>query len=56
MALATVRGARMGLGRTIFREHDSQGSQHVAVRPVDAIQESLVVVATANPLGNNFKP
>ena len=54
MALATVCSARVGLGRIICREHDSQGSQHVAVCRVDVLKESFVVVAAANPLSNKF--
>jgi hypothetical protein len=43
MTLATVCSARVGLGRTICREHDSQGSQDVALCRVGGLQEALVV-------------
>ena len=54
MTLATVCSARVGLGRTICREHDSQGGQHVAVLRLGTVQETLVVAVATGGLGNSF--
>ena len=50
LALAAVCSARVGLGRTICREHDSQGSQHVAVPRMETVQETLVVAIATGGL------
>jgi hypothetical protein len=45
---------RVGLGRTICREHDSQGSQHVAVPRVGTVQETLLVAVATGGLDRAF--
>jgi len=54
MTLATVCSARVGLRRTICREHDSQGSQHVAVPRMETVQETLVVAVASGGLDSGF--
>jgi len=54
MTLATVCSARMGLRRTICREHDSQGSQHVAVPRMETVQETLVLAVASGGLDSGF--
>src|SRR5262245_6698156 len=47
VALAAVRGAGLGVGRTVRGQHGTRGSRHVAVPRVAGVQEALVVAAVA---------
>ena len=54
VALVAVCSARVGLGRTICREHDSQGSQDIAVPWMGTVQETLVVAVATGGLDGDF--
>jgi len=47
MALASVCGAGLGLGRTVCRLYGDKRGQHVAVSRVGGIQETFMVVIAA---------